>query len=82
VGVARAYLFAGEVGACLHNPDMPIEDTRPYSRDDTGYREFKVKLCRIKKRMLTDTGRRMAEDRHRFMEQFFNRFIQEFNGER
>lgn len=82
VGVARAYLFAGEVGACLHNPDSRIEETRPYSRDDTGYREFMVKLCKVKDRMLTETGRRMAQDRHRFMEQFFMRFIQEYNGER
>jgi uncharacterized protein len=82
VGVARAYLFAGEVGARLHNPDLRVEETRPYSVDDTGYREFTVKLCKIKGRMLTETGRRIAEDRHRFMEQFFIRFIQEFNGER
>jgi len=82
VGVARAYLFAGEVGACLHNPDIRIEDSRPYSKDDTGYREFKVKLCKVKDRMLTDTGRRMAKERHQFMEHFFIRFIQEFHGER
>lgn len=82
VGVARAYLFAGEVGACLHNPDIRIEDTLPYSKDDTGYREFKVKLGKIKDRMLTKTGLLMAEERHRFMELFFTRFIQEFNGER
>jgi len=82
VGVARAYLFAGEVGACLHNPDVHIKDTRPYSKDDTGYREFRVKLRKVRERILTDTGRHMAEERHQFMEQFFNRFIQEFNGER
>ena len=40
VGVARAYLFAGAVGARLHNPDLRIEETTPYSVDDTGYREF------------------------------------------
>lgn len=82
VGVARAFLFAGEVGAKLHNPDIRIEDAAAYSVNDTGYREFKVKLCKIKNRILTETGRRLAEDRHRFMEQFFIRFIQEFNGER
>ena len=82
VGVARAFLFAGEVGARLHNPDLRIEETKSYSVDDTGYREFKVKLCKIKDRILTETGRRIAEDRHRFMERFFIRFIQEFNGER
>jgi uncharacterized protein len=82
VGIARAYLFAGELGARLHNPDLRIEETKSYSVDDTGYREFTVKLRKIKDRILTETGRRIAVDRHRFMEQFFIRFIQEYNGER
>ncbi|MBW2366932.1 MAG: HD domain-containing protein [Deltaproteobacteria bacterium] len=82
VGIARAYLFAGELGARLHNPDVRVEDAHPYSQDDTGYREYMVKLSKIKDRIRTETGRAMAQDRHRFMEQFFQRFIQEFNGER
>jgi uncharacterized protein len=80
VGIARAYLFAGEVGALLHNPDAVPEETKPYSRDDTGYREYRVKLSRIKDRMLTAEGRRMARERHAFMEQFFERFLQEHEG--
>ncbi len=80
VGIARAYLFAGEVGAVLHNPDAVPEETRPYSRDDTGYREFRVKLSRIKDRMITAEGKRMAEERHAFMEAFFERFIKEHEG--
>ncbi len=82
IGVARAFLFAGEVGARLHNPSIDIEETESYSRDDTGYREFKVKLCKIKDRMLTPSGRSFARERHQFMVSFFDRFIQEFNGER
>lgn len=82
VGVARAFLFAGEVGARLHNPDVRIEETQSYSRDDTGYREFKVKLCKIKDRILTQSGRNIAEARHEFMTAFFDQFIEEFNGER
>lgn len=80
VGVARAFLFAGEVGARLHNPDARIEETRPYSADDTGYREYCLKLCKIRDRMLTATGRFLAEARHRFMEEFFQRFLQEYDG--
>jgi uncharacterized protein len=80
VGIARAYLFAGEVGALLHNPDAVPEETKPYSRDDTGYREYRVKLSRIRDRMLTAEGRRMARERHAFMEQFFERFLQEHEG--
>ncbi|MDD2390905.1 MAG: HD domain-containing protein [Desulfobacterales bacterium] len=80
IGVARAYLFAGEIGAKLHNPDIPPEDARAYSADDTGYREFKVKLCNIKNRILTREGRKLADERHEFMEAFFNRFLKEYEG--
>ena len=80
VGIARAYLFAGELGARLHNTAVRIEDTRPYSREDTGYREYKLKLCKIKDRMLTEPGRRLARERHRFMTAFFNRFLAEHAG--
>ena len=82
VGVARAFLFAGEVGARLHSSEINIEDTAPYSIDDTGYREFKVKLCKIKDRILTREGRKLAVDRHRVMEEFFNRFLEEYEGKR
>ncbi len=80
VGVARAYLFAGEIGARLHNPNIDVANTRPYSIEDTGYREFALKLRRIKDRMLTDTGRKIARDRHEFMEAFFQRFLEEYAG--
>jgi uncharacterized protein len=82
VGVARAYLFAGELGACLHNPQLAPEACQAYSRDDTGYREFVVKLAKIKGRMLTAEGRRLAEERHAFMAAFFERFLEEYEGRR
>jgi uncharacterized protein len=80
VGVARAYLFAGELGACLHNPELSPEQSPAYSRNDTGYREFVVKLSQIKARILTAEGRRLAEERHAFMLSFFERFIDEYEG--
>ncbi|MEW6672906.1 MAG: HD domain-containing protein [Thermodesulfobacteriota bacterium] len=80
VGVARAFLFAGEVGARLHNPEMNVEAAKPYSIDDTGYREFKVKLSRIKERILTREGRKLAAARHEFMVGFFKRFLREYEG--
>jgi uncharacterized protein len=82
VGVARAFLFAGEVGARLHSTRTRVEDTRPYSIDDTGYREFKLKLCKIKDRMQTKAGLKMADERHIFMVEFFKRFIEENEGKR
>jgi len=80
VGVARAFLFAGEVGARLHNVEMNVEEARPYSIDDTGYREFRVKLSKIKDRILTREGRRLAKARHEFMVGFFRRFLMEYEG--
>ncbi len=80
VGVARAFLFAGEIGARLHSPDVKIEDTQPYSENDTGYREYRLKLRKIKNRMLTDEGKKLADERHRFMAEFFKRFINEYKG--
>ncbi len=82
VGVARAFLFAGEVGARLHNPDIKIEDTKPYTKEDTGFREYKIKLCKIRERILTREGKKYAEKRHAFMEEFFERFIEEYDGKR
>jgi uncharacterized protein len=80
VGVARAYLFAGEVGARLHSPEVDVNATLPYTADDTGYREYRLKLRRIKDRMVTAEGKRLAERRHRFMEMFFQRFLNEYEG--
>ena len=80
IGIARAFQFAGELGAKFHNPNVEPEDTKPYTEEDTGYREFKLKLSKIKDHMLTAEGRRMAEERHAFMEHFFERFLQEHEG--
>lgn len=82
VGVARAFLFAGEVGAKLHNPDIKAEETKPYTKEDTGFREYKVKLCRIRERILTSEGKKFADERHAFMEEFFERFTEEYDGTR
>lgn len=80
VGVARAYLFAGELGACLHNTQTPAVEAAPYSKNDTGYREYLVKLSAIKDRMLTGEGLRLAQGRHQFMVTFFERFLEEYAG--
>jgi uncharacterized protein len=82
VGVARAFLFAGELGARLHSPEVDVARAPAYSVDDTGYREYVVKLSKIRKRIITATGRRLADERHRFMTVFFERFLEEYEGKR
>jgi uncharacterized protein len=79
VGIARAFQFAGEIGAKLHNPLIDPEDSLPYTQEDTGYREFQQKLIKIKDRMLTYEGAKIAKERHEFMVSFFKRFLYEYN---
>lgn len=77
VGIGRAFLFSGEVGARLHNPDIDVNLTRAYSKEDTAYREYMIKMRFIRDKMLTLEGRRLAEERHRYMAQFFDRLQEE-----
>ena len=74
-------MFAGEIGSKLYNKDIDIEKTEEYTKDDTAYREFMVKLRHLKDRMFTEEGKRIAEGRHKFMVDFFNRLNKEVDGE-
>ena len=80
VGIARAYHFAGVVGARLHDKHIDISKTKPYTIDDTGYREYMIKLRHLKSKMFTKEGKRIAEERHKFMESYFNRLNKEVDG--
>lgn len=79
-GIGRAFLFAGEIGARLHDTNVDPARTKPYTTDDTAYREYLVKLKKIKDRIFTAEGRRIAESRHRFMVRFFDRLNKEIEG--
>ena len=78
IGIGRAFLFAGEIGAKLHN--KKINKTTAYTKEDTAYREYMFKLRKVIKRMVTKEGKRIAKGRHAFMINFFNRFNQEVDG--
>ncbi len=80
IGIGRAFLFAGQIGARLHNGSRNLTGTKSYSTEDTAYREFKVKMCKVKNRMLTPVGKQLAQERHDFMEIFFNRLETEIFG--
>jgi uncharacterized protein len=81
VGIGRAFLFAGQTGARLHNDsEVDILACKPYSKEDTAYREFKFKMSKVKDKMLTQEGKRLADERHDFMELFFQRLEREIKG--
>jgi uncharacterized protein len=73
VGLGRAFLFAGHCGARLHNTEAEALNSPAYSREDTAYREYLVKLRRLPAAMLTEPGRTEGARRLRFMRRFFDR---------
>jgi len=81
VGVGRAFLWSGKVGARLHNSDIKdIFITEAHGKEDTLYREFMVKLRRLKDKMFTKTGRKIAQERTVFMKNFLKRLDNEVKG--
>lgn len=80
IGIGRAFLFAGQIGARLHNPEIDPARTSAYSLDDTAFREFQVKMSKVHDQMLTLVGRQLAEHRHAFMTTFFNQLTREVGG--
>jgi uncharacterized protein len=80
VGIGRTFLFAGEVGARLHNKGVDLAKTEAYTQEDTAYREYMLKLRFIREKMLTKTGRSLAEERHEYMAGFFDRLDKEVDG--
>jgi len=80
VGIGRAFHFAGRIGARLHNTEAEALRAPAYSNEDSAYREYLVKLRHVPERMLTASGRRLAEERARFMHDFFIRLNDEINS--
>lgn len=73
VGIGRAFYFAGREGARLHNTAEEALNSAEYSREDSAYREYLVKLRHVEERMLTRAGRELARERAAFMHEFFDR---------
>jgi uncharacterized protein len=80
IGIGRAFLFAGQIGARLHNAEIDPAATDSYSTEDTAYREFQVKMSRVRDQLLTPVGRQVARRRHEFMELFFEELNREIYG--
>jgi uncharacterized protein len=81
VGIARNFCYSGEHGKPLHDPDRPIE-TDDTAAGSTAVNHFHKKILRIPKRMHTDAGRKLADERPAFVEQFVDRFERKATGER
>lgn len=80
IGIGRSFHFAGRTGARVHNTAEEAVSSASYSREDTAYREYLVKLEHVHERMMTGEGKRMAAGRHDFMVAFFGQLNQEVQG--
>ena len=59
--------------ARLHNTEREAVNYHAYSREETAYREYLVKLRHLPDGMLTEPGRTIARERAAFMAEFFRR---------
>jgi uncharacterized protein len=86
VGIARAFAYGGANARTMHDPGAPpgAHDSFEAYRSARGttVNHFHEKLLLLKDRMLTASGRRMAEERHAFMVHFLGRFEEEWAGRR
>jgi len=83
IGVARAYSFAGEHNQRLYsdfNTDDKLEKV-VYHATHTPVKEFQVKLSKIKDKLLTKEGKKMAQARHDFMAGYYSELEKEVKGE-
>ena len=74
IGIARTFAFGGSHGRPIHDPAG--EDKT------TSIQHFYEKLLRLKDKMNTPTGRRMAQRRHEFLETYLHEFMEEWEGNR
>ena len=87
VGLGRAFLFAGGPGSgnlYTGNERRLAKTGRDYSftKEDSAFLEYEIKLKKIKDGMLTASGRRIALARHRVMVSFWQQFWQEVAGKK
>jgi uncharacterized protein len=86
VGIARDFLFAGNAGSnCLYTGNekrlSKKEKDYSYGKEDSAILEYEIKLRKIKDKIITKTGKKIAKERHLFMKEYFKRFWKEIDGE-
>ncbi|KAI9003651.1 hypothetical protein BC832DRAFT_559610 [Gaertneriomyces semiglobifer] len=86
IGIARTFSYGAVKGAPLYDPAiLPRENvTQKEYKNSNGknstINHFYEKLLKLKGKMKTESGRRMAEKRHAFMELYLQTFLDEWNN--
>ena len=84
IGVARAVAYAARANQPIYaEPSHSfISGGRKIPGENhSAYHEYLFKLSKIKDRLFTSSGRRIAEERNRFMDEFFRRLQAEIAWE-
>jgi uncharacterized protein len=83
IGIARTFAYGGSRGHAMHDPELPpregLDQAAYRSGKTTSVNHFHEKLFKLKDRLNTDAGRKIAEGRHGFMLEFLDRFMHEWD---
>lgn len=87
IGMARVFLFAGNAGSgnlYTGNEKELAKSKKDYSytKEGSAFLEYEIALKHIKDKILTVTGKKMANKRHQFMKNFLERFWEEVEGKK
>ncbi len=84
IGIARTFAFGGARGRKLYDSDEMIRDnmteTEYRGKETASVTHFYEKLLRLKELMLTEEGKRLAEQRHDYMEDFLKQLEHEIGS--
>ncbi|TDL34794.1 HD domain-containing protein [Jeotgalibacillus sp. S-D1] len=84
IGIARAFAYGGSRGSKLYDEEINIRHSMTEheyrTNQSTSIHHFYEKLFKLKDRMITESGKKLAEDRHRYMEGFVKQFLKEWKG--
>ena len=86
IGIARAFNYGGFKNRLLYDPNIQpnLNMTKEEYKNANSHtiNHFYEKLLRLKDKMNTKTGKKIALERHQFMEDFLAQFYAEWNGEK
>ena len=88
IGIARVFAMSAMYKEAFHDPSTPVStyaNSEEYkaARSKSGrtvINHFHEKLLLLKDRMLTKTGKEIAQHRHEYMKQFVSEFLEEWDG--
>lgn len=83
IGIARAFALGGRADRAIYDPLLKprVRNGANGSSSTSTVNYFYEKLLKLKEKMTTPSGKRIASHRHRFIEQYLEEFFAEWSGE-